>query len=141
MVAADAPLDTFTAIFPGLSPTDLRKIDERRLRRGGRGAGRPRAHYVRGDLLSPLTDVDRALWHLDEAFAAPNLYLHWALYGAARERGVRTLLDGIDGDTTVSHGLENLPALARTGRLRRWGASCAPCPGAMASGARASSGS
>ena len=112
-----APLDTFTGIFPSLSPTDLRKIDERPYADAVVAQGGLEAHYVRGDLVSPLTEVDRVLWHLDEGFAAPNLYLNWALYGAARERGVRTLLDGIDGDTTVSHGLENLPALARTGRL------------------------
>jgi len=115
--AAGGKLDTFTAIFPGLSASDLRKIDERAFVEAVVAQGGIEAHYVRGDLLSPLTDVDRALWHLDEAFAAPNLYLHWGLYGAARDRGVRTLLDGIDGDTTVSHGLERLVALARTGKV------------------------
>jgi asparagine synthase (glutamine-hydrolysing) len=115
--AAESRLDTFTAIFPGLPPSDLRRIDERVFVDAVVAQGGLQPHCVRGDLLSPLTDIDRALWHLDEAFAAPNLYLHWALYGAARDRGVRTLLDGIDGDTTVSHGLERLAALARTGRV------------------------
>jgi asparagine synthase (glutamine-hydrolysing) len=109
-------LDTFTAIFPELPAADLRRIDERAFVDAVLAQGGFEAHHVRGDLLSPLTDVDRALWHLDEAFAAPNLYLHWGLYGAARAQGVRTLLDGIDGDTTVSHGFEYLPALARSGR-------------------------
>jgi asparagine synthase (glutamine-hydrolysing) len=80
------------------------------------GQGGLEPHSVRGDCLSPLRDIDRALWHLDEAFAAPNLYLHWALYGAARDHGVRCLLDGIDGDTTVSHGLERFAHLVRGGR-------------------------
>lgn len=113
----DGPLDTFSAIFPSLPGSELKRIDERAyidaiVRQGGIDA-----HYVRGDLLSPLGEVDRTLWHLDEAFAAPNLYLHWSLYGTARAHGVRALLDGIDGDTTVSHGLELLPVLARTGRV------------------------
>jgi asparagine synthase (glutamine-hydrolysing) len=115
--AAAKPLDTFTAIFPGLPAPDLRKIDERAFVNAVASQGGVQPHYVRGDLLSPLTDVDRALWHLDESFAAPNLYLHWGLYGAARDQGVRTLLDGIDGDTTVSHGLERLSALARAGQF------------------------
>ena len=109
-------LETFTAIFPGLSAADLRRIDEREFVEAVVRQGGVQNHPVRGDLLSPLTDVGRALGQLDEAFAAPNLYLHWALYGAAQARGVRVLLDGIDGDTTVSHGLEYLPALARSGR-------------------------
>ena len=111
----DGPLDTFSAIFLSLPSSELKRIDERAyidaiVRQGGIDA-----HYVRGDLLSPLGEVDRTLWHLDEAFAAPNLYLHWSLYGAARAHGVRALLDGIDGDTTVSHGLESCPSLPAPG--------------------------
>jgi asparagine synthase (glutamine-hydrolysing) len=34
---------------------------------------------------------------------------------------VRALLDGIDGDTIVSHGLERLPCLARSGRVMMLG--------------------
>jgi asparagine synthase (glutamine-hydrolysing) len=112
----DGPLDTFTAIFPGLSGADLRGIDERGFVEAVVGQGGVRSHYMRGDVLSPLGDADRALWHLDEPFAAPNLYLHWGLYRTACDHGVTTLLDGIDGDTTVSHGLERLPALARSGK-------------------------
>jgi Asparagine synthase len=115
--ASHGKLDTFTAVFPGLPASNLRKIDERAYADAVVAQGGLEAHYLRGELVSPLTDIDRALWHLDEGFAAPNFYLHWALYGPARDRGVRALLDGIDGDTTVSHGLEHLPVLARTGRV------------------------
>lgn len=114
---AAGSLDTFTAVFPGLPAGDLKKIDERRFVDAVVAQGGLVPHFVRGDLVGPLTEVDRVLWHLDEAFAAPNLFLHWALYGAARDRGVRVLLDGIDGDTTVSHGLHNFAALAGAGRL------------------------
>jgi asparagine synthase (glutamine-hydrolysing) len=110
-------LDTFTAVFPDLPVAELRAIDERSFVQALVDQGGLASHYVRGDLLSPLTDAERVLWHLDEAHAAPNLYLHWALYGAARDQGVRALLDGIDGDTTVSHGLERLAMLARTGSV------------------------
>jgi asparagine synthase (glutamine-hydrolysing) len=115
--AGQGPLDTFTAIFPGLPPADLRQIDERAFVNALVAQGGLSPHHVRGDLLDPLADLDRALWHLDEAFVAPNLYLHWALYDAARDRGVQVVLDGIDGDTTVSHGLERLAALAQAGQV------------------------
>ena len=108
---------TFTAIFPGLPASDLRQVDERAYVDAVVGQGGVSPHYMRGDVLSPLGDADRALWHLDEPFAAPNLYLHWGLYRTARDHGVTTLLDGIDGDTTVSHGLERLPALARSRKV------------------------
>jgi asparagine synthase (glutamine-hydrolysing) len=41
------------------------------------------------------------------------------LYNAAQQQGVRVLLDGIDGDTTVSYGYDQLTELARTGRWRQ----------------------
>jgi asparagine synthetase B (glutamine-hydrolysing) len=111
-------LHTFSAIFPGLPQADLRRIDERPFIEAVHSMGGVTPHYVRGDQLSPLTDLDRVSWHEDEAVLAPNLYMHWALYGAAQRQGVRVLLDGVDGDTTVSHGLEYLSELVRTGKAR-----------------------
>jgi asparagine synthase (glutamine-hydrolysing) len=73
-------------------------------------------HFVHADRLSPLTDLDHIMWVADEAILAPNIYIHQALYQDAREHGVRVFLDGIDGDTTVSHGLEYFAEMAS--RLR-----------------------
>lgn len=114
----DFNLHTFSAVFPDLPDADLRLIDEREYIEAVVALGSFRPHYVRGDRLSPLQDVDTVLWHADEPFVAPNLYLHWALYGAAQRQGARIFLDGIDGDTTVSHGLGYLAELAGTGRWR-----------------------
>jgi asparagine synthase (glutamine-hydrolysing) len=110
-------LRTFSAVFPGLPESDLGKIDERGFIRAVVGLGDLEPHYVEADRLSPLEDLDRVFWHEDEAFLAPNLYMHWALYRAAQGAGVRVLLDGLDGDTTVSHGLEYLAELLRAGRI------------------------
>jgi asparagine synthase (glutamine-hydrolysing) len=57
------------------------------------------------------------LWHEDQPFLAPNLFMHWALYSVANQQKVRVILDGVDGDTTVSHGRAYLTELARRGRL------------------------
>jgi asparagine synthase (glutamine-hydrolysing) len=111
-------LHTFSAIFPTLPAAELRRIDERPFIDAVLAKGGIEPHYVHADRLSPLADVDRVLWHEDEAVLAPNLYMHWALYGVAQQQGVRVLLDGIDGDTTVSHGLEYLADLTRTGRWK-----------------------
>ena len=118
LLAADArPLHTFSAIFPSLPEADLRRIDERPFVDAVVAMGGLTPHYVRADQLSPLGDLDQVLWHEDEAFLAPNLYMHWALYRAAQQQSVRVLLDGVDGDTTVCHGLDYLSELARAGRL------------------------
>jgi asparagine synthase (glutamine-hydrolysing) len=104
-------LPTFSAIFDEVTDCDERPFINKVLAQGGF-----KPHYVHGDQLGPLTDLDRVLWHQDEAFYAPNLFMTWRLYGSAKERGMRVLLDGFDGDTTVSHGFGYLKELARAGR-------------------------
>src|SRR5262249_21428435 len=109
-----SPLHTFSLIFPGLSDTERRAIDERQYIDRGLQTGNFIPHFIQGDQLSPIRDWAQVHRHLDEANFAPNLYLHWAMYGAARDQGVRVFLDGLDGDTTVSHGFEYLEEMART---------------------------
>lgn len=112
-------LHTFSAIFPSLPQNDLRQIDERKYIDAVIAQGGFEPCYLRADLLSPLSDFDKVLWHGDEVYWGPNLYIHWGLYRAAKKRGVRIFLDGLDGDTTVSHGLAFLTELAWTGRWRK----------------------
>lgn len=111
-------LATFSAIFPDLPAADLRRIDERQYIEAVLATGGFEAHVVHADRLSPLGAAEKVLWHTDEAYNAPNLYLHWALYERARQQGVRVFLDGIDGDTTVSHGVAYLAELVWRGRWR-----------------------
>lgn len=102
---------TFSAIFD-----EVTQCDERPFINAVLAQNSLEPHYVHGDRLSPLADLDHVLWHQDEAFYAPNLFLTWNLYGAAKEQGVRILLDGFDGDTTVSHGEGYLNELAYAGQ-------------------------
>ncbi len=111
-------LHTFSLIFPGLPAEDLRFIDERNFIDSVMKRGGFQPHFVRADQLSPLTQIDRIHYHLDEAFFTGNLYLHWAMYGEARQNNVRVFLDGFDGDTTVSHGFEALSDLLLKFRWR-----------------------
>jgi asparagine synthase (glutamine-hydrolysing) len=110
-------LHTYSAIFPGLPEEDLVKIDERKFVDAVLALPKFEPHFVQADQLNPLGDLERVLWHQDETFLAPNLYMHWALYGAAQRDGVRVFLDGLDGDTTVSHGVDYLSELARKGKF------------------------
>jgi asparagine synthase (glutamine-hydrolysing) len=113
------PVHTFSAIYPGFPPDDRQKIDEQAHIRAVVETGGFTAHFVQADRYSSLADLPRLLWHLDEAYFAPTLNLHWALYDSVRQHGLRVFLDGSDGDETVSHGLERLTDLARAGRWLR----------------------
>lgn len=106
-------LHAISVIFPDAPERDRRRIDERDYQAHVIGQGGLRAHVVRGDALSPLTDVQRILERVDEPFFAPNLYLHWAMYGTAAHAGARVFLDGFDGDSAVGHGFGRFNALAR----------------------------
>jgi asparagine synthase (glutamine-hydrolysing) len=114
----DQPIQTFSAIFPSLRKEELRKVDESEYIQTVLSMGSFSPHYIRGDNVSPLIDFDKLLWFTDEIYFAPNLFMYWALYSAAYEEGVRVYLDGIDGDVTVSHGLEYLVDLFRTGKWK-----------------------
>ncbi len=103
-------LHTFNARF------DAKECDERPYVEAVVGEGGLCAHYLEGDQIDPLADSRRVLWHQDEVFFVPNLFMHGALYAEAQAQGVRIVLDGFDGDTTVSHGVAYLTELAQDGR-------------------------
>jgi asparagine synthase (glutamine-hydrolysing) len=104
-------LPTFSAVFDEVTVCDERRYIEKVVAGGGIVP-----HYVHADAISPLVEIERIFAHQDEPFFAPNLFMHWELYRSAEREGVRVFLDGLDGDTTVSHGHAFLIELARTGR-------------------------
>jgi asparagine synthase (glutamine-hydrolysing) len=108
------PLPTFSAVFP-----DVPQCDEGPYIQAVHEQGGCAPRFVRADQISPLESIEDVMLRQDEPFYAPNLFIHQAIYRKASEIGVRVLLDGIDGDTTVSHGLSYMAEQARTGR---WGA-------------------
>jgi asparagine synthase (glutamine-hydrolysing) len=66
-----------------------------------------------------LKDFDGPTWYEDEPSYGYNLFLERGMYAAAKEHNVRVMLDGHDGDTTVSHGAGYLNELARKGQWIR----------------------
>lgn len=73
-------------------------------------------HAIQGDQFGPWTDYQQVIAQQDEPLFASNLHLTRALYHLAQQQSVRILLDGFDGDVTVSHGIGYLKTLARSGR-------------------------
>lgn len=110
---AQGSLHTFSAVFPSLPEADLRRIDERSYMDDVLAEGGFIAHEVRADELSPLGDLESILWHQDDPLVPFNLYMHLGIFRSARAHGVRVILDGFDGDTTVSHGYERLTELTQ----------------------------
>lgn len=107
-------LDTFSATF-----SSTPDADERAYIRCMEALPGVRSHRVDMSSHGPLADLDASLAEQAEPFMAPNLYMHRLLYRAARASGTSVLLDGLDGDTTVSHGERRLAELAIAGRFRQ----------------------
>lgn len=110
------PLDTFSAVFPGVPRSDesgWMALVERQ----AEAEGRPlRRHLLLADRVGPLEVVDEITACLGAPSSAANLYQPWHMLRMAREAGVRVMLGGHDGDTVVSHGLAGLTELAIDGR-------------------------
>lgn len=103
-------LHTFSNIFDDVSQCDERPFINAILAQGGY-----LPHYVHADRSSPLIDLERVFWHQDEPSIGPNHFLPWELNRAALQAGARVVLDGFDGDTTVSHGAVRFTELAYAG--------------------------
>jgi len=97
--AMQGSLHTFSATY-----MDVPQCDETAYRIPILSGGELIPHDVHPDRLSTLTDVDEMLQCQEGPLPIPNMFMSRALYGAARETGVRVLLDGENGDDVVSHG-------------------------------------
>ena len=108
LLTADAtsPLQVFSAYFTGTGETDERPFMDAVL---ALGPSYPSGHLHRidGNQINPAETIDAILAQVDQPFWYPFVLVNWELYRLAHAQGVRVLLDGIDGDTTVA----DLPGL------------------------------
>ena len=100
----------FSNIFDDVPECDERPYINTVLAQGGYVP-----HYIHADRSSPLADLERVFRYQDEPCIGPNHFLPWGLNQAAGQAGVRVVLDGFDGDTTVSHGIARFTELAFAG--------------------------
>ena len=104
-------LHTFSNIFDKVIQCDERPYIESVLAQGGMIP-----HYVHGDELGPLSDLKRIFQYHDEVFFGPTHFLVWVANCATKHQDIRIVLDGFDGDTTISHGEGYFTELARKGQ-------------------------
>ena len=113
-----SPLDTFSIIFPSVAKIDPR-IDERRFMQSVIDLTGCNPHFIKADEFSPMVDIEKWFWHADHPIGTGNLYMSWSVCKAAQQNGVKVLLTGTDGDTTISHGYEDFLDFAKRGRWWR----------------------
>jgi len=124
--AGGPPLPVFSWVF-----SDAREADEREYQQAVIAGGGVQPHtidYVQTDA-SLWTDADPLL--PDGPVYAVNYYLNTFTAKAAHKAGVRALLDGLGGDSTVSRGIGRLPELLLRGRFMTLARELRESPNAM----------
>ena len=71
--------------------------------------------YFSADRVKPLDNFQALLEHHDGPIDNPHFALGWSAWTQVRQSGFQVLLDGIDGDVTVSYAPVYLQKLARNG--------------------------
>jgi len=116
LIAADEPpLHTYSAVFDEVDASDESEYIDAVLE----VCDGLKSYRFSGDQKSPLAEWDELYDYVDGACKAGNVYISWRLYQQAQADGVRVLLDGFDGDTTVSHGIGKFNQLREEGRWIR----------------------
>jgi len=104
--AEKPPLHTFSSGYPTVPKSDERDFFDAVIQ-----AGDVVPHYIRVDCTGPLTDHSAMFDYVDEPLIG-NGYLTWELNKVVGKHKIRVLLNGFDGDTTISHGMLKLHELA-----------------------------
>lgn len=115
--AGRGALSTFSAVFPDLPAAERRRADEQRYLDALDAQGGFDMHRVPLSGVSPLHGIDTVVEHLDQPPLSCNIYLTTHLFDRARSENIRFLLDGAEGDVTVSHGYGRLAELLLA---KRW---------------------
>ena len=103
-------LHTISTIFDKISQCDERPFINAVLEQGGLIP-----HYIHGDKIGPLSSLEEVFKYEDEGFLGPSHFYPWIANRTANKLGMRVVLDGLDGDTTVCHGTSRITELARQG--------------------------
>jgi asparagine synthase (glutamine-hydrolysing) len=107
------PLRTYSAVFESIPEADERRFQEAALKVYG---DRMQPCHFAADRASPMRHLTDTTLRMGRPNEGINDYIPAELYHRAGRQGVRVLLDGFDGDTTVSHGKAYYNELLWSGR-------------------------
>jgi asparagine synthase (glutamine-hydrolysing) len=107
------PLHTISTIYNKIVECDEREYMNAVINQGGLAP-----HFVHGDEIGPLSNLDMIFQYEDEGLLGPSHFYPWLVNRETKQLGMRIALDGFDGDTTVSHGITRLTELALQGKWK-----------------------
>lgn len=107
-------LNTFSAYFGSVPESNERYYIDRVL-----STDEFDSHYINADEISPLAQLDEFFFHGDQFLIPPNHFLFWEIACEANSNGVRILLDGLEGDATLSYGAGLAAQFLKSGKLKK----------------------
>jgi len=109
-----SPIHTFSSVFDQVPESDERHYINQVL-----AGGDLVPHFIYPDQMTPLYDLEQRIRQNEELSLPVNSYTFWILYKAAKDTGVRIVLNGEFGDIIVSHWSRVLIDFAFSGKILR----------------------
>lgn len=91
-------ISSFSYVFDKI-PCDERYFIQKVVDTGGINP-----NFVLSDEISPMQNIKKILWHLEQPVSDPYTAITWNLYQKMQENNIRIVLGGFGGDQVVSHG-------------------------------------
>jgi asparagine synthase (glutamine-hydrolysing) len=115
MLPAGTTMDTVSACYPGEA------VDERRFMDAVVAKTGVRSHIVLPRADDVMALAEKITWHQDEPFGSTSIIAQWLVFAAARQAGVKVMLDGQGADEQLAgyHFVfqYHLAGLVRAGRI------------------------
>ena len=109
-----------SAIFKNLNKSEKKLVDEKYFMDLGLKNNKNVNHkYLYFEDDGPIKNINDVLDIFDEPISAINFYIFKKIALSLKEQNIKILLDGIDGDSVVSHGYEKFDYLAHKYEIRK----------------------
>ncbi len=112
LASSESCLSTFSILYTSDKETDERQYMESITRKHGIAP-----NYFEANDVAILDCYDRIIDILSEPFANPYYSVGWGYWNFLRENGIEFVLDGIDGDITISYHFGFIGELLSEGRI------------------------
>ena len=111
----DNNINSFSRIFDETPESDEQYYINKVISIGG-----IKPHFISGDNVSPLENIEDILFQLDQPFYSPHMTKHIKSYKKMHELGVRIVFSGQGGDQNISLGRNYLRELLITFQWRKF---------------------
>ena len=90
------PINTISACYKE------KEVDERPFMEAVVGSVHSKPHYVYPTVNDAIEQAEKITWHQDEPYGSTSIFAQWSVFSAARQAGVKVMLDGQGADEQLA---------------------------------------